>query len=131
MPNYDDLLLKKFEKGGRGPNGYDCWGLCMEVLKRAGIDMIDFEDWVCDDLARSKVILEHQKKCFIKLTKPEPFCMVTFKVATIYINHMGVVLENCQEFIHIREETGVAIEKLDDLKWSRRTAGLYRYVRNH
>ena len=127
MPNYDDLLLKKFKKSGRGPNGYDCWGLAMEVTRRAGINMIDFDTWVCDDLARSKVILEHQRECFQKLIKPEPFCMVTFKVATVYVNHMGVVLENCQEFIHIREETGVAIENLNDFKWLRRIEGFYRY----
>ena len=39
MLDYTDLLGKEFEFGARGPDKFDCWGLCLEVGKRAGVDL--------------------------------------------------------------------------------------------
>ena len=36
--DYTDLLGKPFRLGARGPEYYDCWGLCLELGKRAGIE---------------------------------------------------------------------------------------------
>lgn len=40
--SYDDLIGKPYKPRATGPDAYDCWGLCVEVLKRLGIfDDID------------------------------------------------------------------------------------------
>lgn len=40
--SYDDLIGKPYKPRGTGPDAYDCWGICVEVLKRLGIfDDID------------------------------------------------------------------------------------------
>jgi len=39
---YTDLLDKRYEKGARGPDAYDCYGLVMEVFKRAGVALPDY-----------------------------------------------------------------------------------------
>lgn len=35
--SYDDLIGKPYKPHATGPNAFDCWGLCVEVLKRLGI----------------------------------------------------------------------------------------------
>jgi len=42
--NVDDLLAKPYQRGARGPDGYDCWGVVIEVGKRMGIDFPDWAD---------------------------------------------------------------------------------------
>lgn len=39
---FTDLIGKPFEALGRGPDGYDCWGLVMEVSKRFGQEVPDY-----------------------------------------------------------------------------------------
>ena len=53
--SYDDLIGKPYEPHGTGPEAFDCWGLCVEVLKRLGI----FEHL---DLAGEIVRVYHPEK---------------------------------------------------------------------
>lgn len=39
---YDDLLSVPFKKGGRGTDGMDCYGLCIEMCRRCGKTLPDF-----------------------------------------------------------------------------------------
>ena len=40
--SYDDLIGKPYAPRATGPEAYDCWGICVEVLKRLSIfDEID------------------------------------------------------------------------------------------
>lgn len=43
-----------------------------------------------------------------------------------YTSHIGVVLENKYEFIHIMNRSRVTIERLDGLLWKRRVTGYYK-----
>ena len=41
VQTYDDMLAWPFALGGRGANGIDCLGVCVEVWSRLGIPAID------------------------------------------------------------------------------------------
>jgi hypothetical protein len=67
------------------------------------------------------------KDLFLKLDKPEPFCLVALSLEDRkYINHVGVVWYNSFEFIHISEKTKVSIERLDDPLWFSKIRGYYK-----
>lgn len=44
LPDIQDLIGKSYEAGGRGPSEYDCAGVVLEVLRRAGFSPRDFVD---------------------------------------------------------------------------------------
>lgn len=120
-----DLLGKPFRMGGRGPDAYDCYGLCLEIAARAGIEIVPF-DSIVDVCLRSDAI-NAGKADYVRLSKPEPFCLVGFKIRPPFVTHIGVVLEDCKHFIHIMRKRSVAIERLDLPFWSKRLDGFYRY----
>ena len=123
-----DLLGKPFVMGGRGQVGYDCYGLCLEVAKRAGIKLMPEES--VEDLSLRSKIIDDRKALYEKLDKPEPFCLVTFKIRPPFVTHIGVVLADCKHFIHIMRKRSVAIERLDLPAWKRRLDGFYRFANN-
>lgn len=43
MVDISDLLGIRYKTHGRDRNGYDCYGLVIEVMKRYGINMPDFQ----------------------------------------------------------------------------------------
>lgn len=45
---YDDLLNVPFKKFGRDKSGYDCYGLCVEMCRRAGTPLKDLYGGIVD-----------------------------------------------------------------------------------
>ena len=37
-----DLIGKPYAPGARGPDAFDCWGVCAEVYRRAGLVLPDY-----------------------------------------------------------------------------------------
>ena len=124
----EDLLLTQFSKDGNGPIFYNCWNYCREVARRAGKILPVFSNWVEEISLRDKIIRGFSKSDFLCLPGPEPFCIVTMRLVTKYINHCGIVLEDGKHFTQIRR-IGPSIERLDDSKWMKRIEGFYRYVK--
>ena len=124
MFSYIDLLGKKFKYGGRGPEVYDCWGLCREVYRRLGIDVPDFQS--SSDFSEIHQKILQGKELLEQLNEPEPYCMVFFTLRPPYVTHIGIVL-NPPYFIHILEKSEVAVERLDSITWKKRIAGFYRW----
>lgn len=72
-------------------------------------------------------MITEKKSLFVELKTPEPFCLVTFMTKPPYTTHIGVVLENCRDFIHnLDMSTKVCIERLDSMLWERRITGFYK-----
>jgi len=46
IPDIADMIGKRYEDFGRGPDAYDCVGVVLEVLRRAGKNPVD---WVLAD----------------------------------------------------------------------------------
>lgn len=127
--SFSDLIGKPYREGGRGPDYFDCWGLCMEVARRAGQKLPDLDVVISDD-ARGILVEEQKKGNFIKIDKPVPFCIILFRIPddNNYIKwHSATILQDCKSFINITGKTMVSIVKLDHPFWSMFVEGLYIY----
>jgi len=123
---YADLIGKPFRRGARGPHFYDCWGLVMEVYRRFGTDIPDYD---CGRYESTDVhnCAETGKQDFIPITSlPPPVpCVVLIRFnESILDNHVGAHIGDNQ-FIHTREGIGVNVDRLDSPAWSRKISGFY------
>lgn len=118
---YKDLLGKEFEYGGRGPDSYDCLGLIYIMMERLNI-ILPSKVSIIDRHLRSTA-LEDSRSMFNRIQKMEPGCIVAFNVAGL-VAHVAVALDH-NRFIHCQNKKRVCIEKVNDLKWSKRVEGFY------
>lgn len=124
--DYSDLIGNKFRYFGRGENNeYDCWGLCLEVYKRLGISLPPYKTWINLHLRDTQI--KEGKLDFIKISEPEPYCLVTFKLKLNFVTHVGVVLPDCKRFIHILAKRLVCTERLDKYIWVKKRDGFYKF----
>ena len=123
--DYIDLLGKPFLLGARGPDDYDCWGICLEIAGRAGIkypfEFTPSEPWNQDTKIRAGLDRE-----FDEIEKPEPYCIVTFKIHPPFVDHCGIVLPDCKHFIHTMAGHSVAKQRLDHKILAKRLHGFYK-----
>ena len=123
MIDYTDLLGKPFAYGGRGPDAYDCYGLAVEVCRRAGVALPAWRS-VCEAALIQREFDAGLDLCD-DLPAPEPGCLVLLMVHPPFVSHCGVMLDQVR-MIHIMEKTSVAVERIDDIAWRRRVRGFYR-----
>lgn len=123
---YEDLLGKEYLHNGRGPDHYDCWGLCMEVYRRLGKSLPEFLPAIAEPACIHGVV-NSAKNLFIEIQKPMPYCLVAFMVRPPFVTHIGVVLDT-NKFIHLLRKSRVTIERLDSIAWSKRIKGFYSYA---
>lgn len=123
MPNFDDLVGKGFQYGGRGPDVFDCFGLVRECYHRThGILLPDFLS-PTDQGAQAAVGA-------IKLQQweevlPAPGVMVAIRVGR-FTSHCAF-MEAEDTLIHAwKRSGGVTRVPLDE--WKARITGFYRYV---
>lgn len=124
-----DLLGKEYLEGGRGPDAFDCWGLCLEVSRRAGRPLPAIVT-PGNLQATHEAYLAAAYFCR-RLDGPQPFCVVAFMILVPFVTHMGIVLPDCRRFIHIMRKRSVAVERLDHPIWSKRVAGYYEFSDHH
>ena len=123
---FEGLLGKTFRHGGRGPEEYDCYGLCIEIYRRLGKHLPPVS--TSYELEVNNMAMKVASDFFEQLAGPEPFCLVTFIGRPPYSTHVGVVLPDLYHFIHILEGTQVTIERLDGLLWKRKITGFFKPV---
>lgn len=122
-----DLLGKPYQRGGRGPGSFDCFGLGLEIDKRRGVYIPDYET-PRDKKARTLLFEFVKDSSFSRLEKPIPWCWVAFRIIE---NgrikwHCGKVLPDCRRFIHIRVKANVCINRLNDLYYKEWLEGFYK-----
>jgi len=128
--NYYDLLGKPFRLGARGPDYYDCWGLCLELGRRVGISFpADFTPSETSD--QDMAICNIRDRDFTRLEKPEPYAIVTFKMNPPLVDHCGFIIPDdrgkCTHFIHIMRDHHVVVLRLDHRVMARKLEGIYKY----
>ncbi len=123
----NDLIGKEFEFGGRGPDRFDCYGLAMEIYERLGKKLPEVEE-LQDNYEDIGEMVTEKRPEFQRLNRLEPFCLVSFIGVPPYVNHIGIVLEDCKRFIHILRKSHVVIERLDHDYWKRRIEGYYKWT---
>lgn len=115
-----DLVGKPFQEAGTGPDGYDCWGLAVEVFRRHGILVPNYrltcESVTCGVTSKS----DQWARCVGEVPAP---ALIVFTTAGI-ADHVGVYF-GAGKFIHSHRSAGVAITGVDHIFWKRRIEGYY------
>lgn len=147
MDPLEQLIGKGFEYGARGPDAYDCYGLAMEVYRLAGLSELPDQEEFASAVGRGLPDFEHipggspeymaevnsvvfagGHTCFLPLDKPEPYAFVTIRSVNGFVSHLGVVLPNLRQFIHVFPKRNVVIDRLDHPLWKQKIEGFYRYA---
>lgn len=128
----DDLIGRPFAQNEKGPDAYDCYGLCQEVYRRLKRHLPDYDYSFVNHSSKDTVTkvakrIEQERGKYVLLEKPEPYCLVVFCVVPPVVSHIGVVLEDCSKFIHVSRKHAVTVEKLNSYSWKNRIRGYYRW----
>jgi cell wall-associated NlpC family hydrolase len=107
IADVQDLIGKPYQLGARGPDAFDCWGLCAEVYRRGGIVLPEFRAEcmthaqraaLVDDLADDHVDLVHL---------PDDWCFVYVRRE----GHIGVHWRG--SVLHCARPHGTVLQRLD------------------
>lgn len=128
--NFDDLLHVPWKLNGNDRKGMDCWNLAAEVYRRLGRSLPEFfyPDPKDDEETVHQLIMK-EIEFAERLDQPIPFCFAVFAVYTPRVNHIGVVLEDRDQFIHIFRGGTVSIERLSSVFWKNRLRGFYKWTK--
>ena len=122
---YVDLLGKSFQYGGRGPEAYDCYGLCIELRRRAGLPMPEGYLSCRDFSGIDSRLRDGATRFALELPAPQPFCLATFRLHPRYTSHIGFVLQDSLRFVHIMQRMRVTVERLDAPEWRDKITGYF------
>lgn len=123
---YSDLLGVKFLVHGRSKKeGFDCYGLAMEVLKRNGVFLPDipYDNFNQRDEVRENIF---NSVTYTKVAKPVLNCIIEIKIKGQPL-HVGVYIGEGL-FIHSTMDRGVVIEPLHLV--ARKVEGYYKVTNN-
>lgn len=133
MIDYTDLIGTPFKNRGRDVKaGLDCYGLVMEVFKRNGIIIPEYTAEYTD-MKRINCLVRENTQGYPWLEIPKSDLVVPSLIAIRFgspdgvVNHTGAYIGE-GKFIHIRENIGVCIDRIDSIAWKRVIVGFYRYV---
>lgn len=119
---FADLIGKPFLRGGRGPEGYDCWGVLQEVQRRLGNSPTDFPT---DPTLLMQAISDEWMPLERYQAKPGDGVLLRSANAA-YVWHIGVMVGPFK-MLHAREGAGVCTERVDSPAYLRRICGFYRF----
>ena len=121
------LIGKPFIDGGRGPEGYDCYGVLRAVYSEHGVELPEINVSVyAAKLAQGVIDLEAASR-WEKIDSPEVPCAVLMRGSQGFADHIGVWIGG-GKIIHTQINQGVIVQRRHDLK--NRIKGFYRYVGN-
>lgn len=115
-PYYEGGVLgTPFKWCGRGPDGYDCWGLVVEVRKRMGMPVLD--EWfnAIDSASEScKNVTEgFLRPCWTKTETPEPGDIIGLS-RNKFMHHTGILTP--WGTLHTVRNFGALVQKNSELK---------------
>lgn len=119
-----------FKANGRDETGLDCWGLARLIYKNEfNIQLPSFEsDYTLDDDFRIQELVAQYKEGWSQKETPSSGDLILFRILGEE-QHVGVVIDSTY-FIHVRENSDTAVERLDSPKWQKRIIGFYEYTPN-
>jgi len=113
LSKFDDLIGKRYEQNGRGPETFDCYGICMEVCKRIGINLPEFRS------------LLNEARLFKKVEKPVMGDLILMNTNE---HHVGVMVSS-NEMIHTSSQFGSVNKIKINHPWvQQRVSGYYRWT---
>lgn len=134
MYNYSEYIGKPFVQDGRGPSGYDCYGLTKAVFSDFGQDIGEYWCLVEDKEQINKLFRRAVKNRWRQIDYrhgeeiPVPALMgLRFNAPAGICNHTGVYIGDGL-FIHTRERIGVCVDRIDNPYWRHQIVGIYEFV---
>lgn len=119
---YEDLIGVPFEWGGRGPDSYDCYGVCRELLRRCGKYAPDYNS--PDNWQASSELIGVSKNEW-RACEEKPGAVLVLNVLGLH-SHVGFIVSK-YKFVHAWHKAGgVVVEDMID--WKHRKLGTYEYV---
>lgn len=114
-----------FVELGRGPVGYDCWGLVRLVYQeQLGIEL---PSWTAHKSIRDKQTVSDElteaHKLFIKTEAPEPLSVVLMS-STVTLLHVGIAIDR-QSMLHTTLGKDACVGRLKTFE--HQIKGFYRY----
>jgi cell wall-associated NlpC family hydrolase len=131
VDKFEDLIGKPFVDDGRGPDGYDCVGLCLEIFTRMKIPVSDYNKLVFPEInnkeQKAKVLLCELARDWVPVDTPEYGILVVIDYPFPgWSTHVGVCI-NAEQFIQALGKTGVCISRFSSPAWRKRIRGFYKY----
>lgn len=130
MKWWSKYVGKPFVDGGRGPDAFDCWGLCRAAYQDAlGVDLPSYGEISARDLVR--VARTMSKDCddgWRMVSKPEEMDIALMRGAAgrgRAIVHVGVMI-NSRRLLHIEPAAHAAIVPINHFSVRHRIAGYRR-----
>lgn len=115
---------------GRGPDGWDCWGLVRLVYAR----MLEVElpscagDYVCSEEAAEVSALLAERASdggWMRAATPRSFDVALLRRGR-YDSHVGVMIDG-RRMLHMEGQDAAKVARLDDPRWSHRVVGTFRH----
>lgn len=110
---YDDLLGVPFKKFGRDKTGLDCYGVCIECCKRAGLTLKDAYDNT-KDLTSEQVNDYINGGINLRQIKEPKVGALAYSIYKGYI-HISYIIEK-DKVIHSTFDKGVIVSPLKIMK---------------
>lgn len=128
---FEDLIGIPYLRHGRDPKvGLDCYGVVRITSERMGYVSPDYGNPTNDpSFLTAMKSSEQVKELYETLEKPVPGCLVTFCIIPPYSTHIGVVLDDCNQFLHVMRDKNVCIERLNSLRWKDKVTGYYKWTK--
>jgi len=125
-----DVLGKPYQRRGRGPDGFNCYGLYYYcATEYFGLDVPAYSAAMVLDGDREAVAVAVADRLGewtqVGRVYAEPGDAVRLLVAGY--DHVGVYLGG-KEFLHILKGKNVSTAKFTDGEWEKRFKGIFRYV---
>lgn len=120
---YADLLSKRFEPEGRGPQAYDCVGVAIEVARRLGCQLPAFLSSEAEfhaQLAAGATRFADLER----IDEAEPGCIVAFAMRPDK-HHIAIMIDRFR-FLHAAADVGIVCERILSPAWQRKIVGFYR-----
>jgi len=125
-----DLIGVPFKDGGRGLDGFDCWGLVSFVFAREGIFVPNYYAEAYDSAHVDSIIATVQGGwATIPRTDVARLDVLTFRLdpqAPQFVTHVGIYVGHGR-FLQCLQKTGVIMSRMDDPFWKQRLAGCHRF----
>lgn len=111
---------KRYEKAGRGPDAYDCFGLFMDVQQNV------FDVFVPDVLGDEyRAAIELQRANWRQCEAAIEGDAILFRIGSRDL-HIGVALNN-KDMLHAHHTGGVCVEPWNHILWKKRVLGIFRH----
>lgn len=122
LAHVQDLIGKPYVHGARGPDAFDCWGLCMEICGRGGWELPDYPVKHLTHAETTALILGQAKDHAEWIDKPEDWCFVfDQRDGHIGMHFAGMV-------VHCKRMVGCVVQRLNDFKMSHPRIRFARWV---